>query len=91
MSADKNLSEEQFKHVWKRAKDPQFGHNIEVSDTPHGRYVVDGSGYGRMRWSVVYPDGDYAITDTRGDARANADIDLKERAERKARQGGDQS
>jgi hypothetical protein len=79
--------EQQFKHVWKPSKN-EYGRRVEVSETEHGRYTIDGNGAGRKRWSVEYPpeyEGarpDYGVTDTKGEARAWADQDLQERARR---------
>ena len=72
-------------HKWEKGGTCQWGDPSEVSRTPFGEYhVYKVNGPGR-RWGVDYPDRDYAIVDTKAEARANADIDLRHRFERKAR------
>lgn len=70
--------------TWHKAT-ARFGQTVEYAVTEHGMYVVDGSGYGRMRWSVDYPDGDGCSTDTKGDARANAESHHAEEIRRAAK------
>jgi len=82
MSAGDSLSEGQF-HQWKRTKN-YFDQHIEESHTEHGKYVVDGNGAGRMKWSVTFPDGDYALGQTKREVRGEADTDLEYRARKKA-------
>jgi hypothetical protein len=77
MSAGDSLSEGQF-HKWKKARN-EFDQNIEESHTPHGKYTVDGNGAGRMKWSVTFPDGDYALGTTKREVRGEADLDLEYR------------
>lgn len=77
MSASDHLNE----HQWKKTTN-RFGHPVEYSNTPHGGYVVDGSGAGRMKWSVDFPDGDYALGTTKGEVRGEAAVDLKYRSKR---------
>lgn len=76
MAASDNLSPQQFN--WLKTKD-RFGAPHEVANTKHGGYVVDGNGSGRMKWTVEYPEGggngDYGMTDTKGEARAWAALD----------------
>jgi len=47
--------------------------------SPEG-HIIDGNGYGRMRWTVVYLDGDYGMTDTLAEAKAWAEVDLRQHA-----------
>jgi hypothetical protein len=83
---NRNLNDEQFGHVWKRQPHPdEDWRKAEISDTPHGRYIVTGDGYGRMRWAVTYPDGDGMNGDSRAEVRANADLDLQERQNRSSK------
>lgn len=71
MPAQDHLSPVQFN--WRKTKN-RFDQPAEVANTKHGGYVVDGNGYGRMKWTVEYPEGaengDYGMTDTKGEARA---------------------
>lgn len=36
--------------------------------------IIDGHGYGRMRWTIAYADGDYGMTDTLAEAMAWAEV-----------------
>lgn len=38
-----------------------------------GVYTIDGNGAPPNRWTVVYPNGDYGMVDTLGEAKAWAD------------------
>jgi len=85
MSASDNLSPVQFN--WLKTTN-RFHQPAEVANTKHGGYVVDGNGYGRMKWTVEYPGGaeneDYGMTSTKGEARAWAALDhaAKDREQR---------
>ena len=38
--------------------------------SPWGLYTIDGTGsYGRNRWTVTYPDGDYGMVDALAEAK----------------------
>jgi hypothetical protein len=37
--------------------------------------TIDGHGYGKMRWTVVYPSGYYGITDSLSEAKAWAEVE----------------
>jgi hypothetical protein len=72
--------------TWQRTTD-RVGNRVEYAVTEFGVYVVDGNGYGRMRWTVDYAPGRYGMvdgcmTDSRAEARANAEGDLAERRAR---------
>lgn len=41
---------------------------------PSGLYTIDGNNAGTNRWTVTYPDGDYGMTDSLGEAKAWADL-----------------
>jgi hypothetical protein len=51
--------------------------------SPWGLYTIDGSGYGRNRWTVTYPGGDYGMVDALAEAKAWAQQDADDRAQRK--------
>lgn len=50
--------------------------------SPWGLYTVDGNNYGRNRWTVTYPDGDYGMVDSFGEAKAWAEQAWVERSRR---------
>lgn len=50
--------------------------------SPWGLYTIDGSGYGRNRWTVTYPSGDYGMVDALAEAKAWAQQDAEERSRR---------
>lgn len=76
-------------HRWEKGGTNQWGDPSEVSHTEFGDYhVYRVNGPGRY-WSCDYPDKDYCTVDTKGEARANADIDLRHRQKRKARREQD--
>lgn len=88
MSRSEDFATGATEHRWVKGGTCQWGDPSEVSHTEHGEYhVYKVNGPGR-HWGVDYPDKDYAVVDTKAEARANADIDLRHRNERKARQGG---
>ena len=58
--------------VWRRAEN-EFGQAIRLADSAAGQFSIDGNGYGRNRWTVVYPDGDAGHVDTLGEAIAWAE------------------
>jgi len=48
--------------------------------SPWGLYTIDGTGsYGRNRWTVTYPDGDYGMADALAEAMLWAESDAEER------------
>jgi hypothetical protein len=53
---------------------------IYHATSPWGLYTIDGSGYGRNRWTVTYPDGDYGMVDALAEVKAWADQDAAQRA-----------
>lgn len=57
---------------------------VYVATSPAGTYHIDGNNFGRNRWNVMYPDGDYASADALAEAKAWADIDADHRARRAA-------
>ena len=76
---------EQFPaHVWKKDVD-EYGGPVERSSTPVGDFIISGKGYGRMRWSVTYPDGNEALGTTRREVRAEADSGLRDLIEESKR------
>ena len=77
MSASDHLSPDQF--PWFKTTD-RYGGRAEVANTEHGPYVIDGTGYGRMKWTVEYPDHDYGMTPTKRLAREWAAEDYRERS-----------
>jgi hypothetical protein len=62
--------------------------------SPWGLYTIDGTGYGRNRWTVTYPGGDYGMVDALAEAKAWAEQDAEQRrakpqpAHAKKRAGG---
>jgi hypothetical protein len=62
---------------WKRVSA-----GIYTAASPWGAYGIDGNNAGRNRWTVFYPDGDYGMVDTLGEAKAWAQQDADERARR---------
>ena len=50
--------------------------------SPWGLYTIDGNNYGRNRWTVTYPSGDYGMTDALAEAKAWAEMDVEERMRR---------
>ena len=59
---------------WKKIKA-----GVYHATSPHGLYTIDGGGYGRNRWTVTYPDGDYGMVDSLGEAKAWAAQDATTR------------
>lgn len=51
--------------------------------SPWGLYTIDGSGYGRNRWTVTYPDSDYGMVDALAEAKAWAQQDADGRVQRR--------
>lgn len=82
------------RHGW--ADDPALDRHCTCGVTwvtttdRHGRrhytramgHIIDGHGFGRMRWTVVYPDGNYGMTDSLAEAKAWADVDARQEATR---------
>ncbi len=50
--------------------------------SPWGLYTIDGNNYGRNRWTVTYPSGDYGMADALAEAKLWAETDAAERAKR---------
>jgi len=48
--------------------------------SPWGLYTIDGNNYGRNRWTVTYPDGDYGMVDALAEAKAWAEQDAEARS-----------
>lgn len=78
MSASDHLSPSQFD--WLKTTD-RLGGRTEVANTEHGGYAIDGNGYGRMKWTVEYPDKDYGMTHSKREARAWAAEDHRQRSQ----------
>ena len=53
--------------------------------SPWGLYTIDGNNYGRNRWTVTYPDYDYAMVDALAEAKLYAEEDAEQRSERSSR------
>lgn len=51
--------------------------------SPFGLYTIDGNNYGRNRWTVTYPGGDYGMCDALAEAKAWAESDADQRARRR--------
>lgn len=64
--------------TWRRSTN-SLGQRVYRADSDAGAYLIDGNGVPRMRWTVYYPDDTYGITDTMREAKAWAEVDLKER------------
>lgn len=62
---------------WKKVKT-----GVYAATSPWGLYTIDGTGYGRNRWTVTYPDGDYGMVDALTEAKAWAELHAEERARR---------
>lgn len=62
---------------WKKVKA-----GVYAATSPWGLYSIDGNNYGRNRWTVTYPDGDYGMVDSLGEAKAWAESHAAERATR---------
>lgn len=77
MSADEHLSPLQF-----RTATTRLDQTVHVANTEHGGYVLDGNGAGRKRWSVDYPDGDYALGETKREVLSEAHEDYAWRSKR---------
>lgn len=60
--------------AWKKA-----GKGIYKADSPKGVYTIDGNGYGRNKWTVTYPDGDYGMADALAEAKIWAESHEAER------------
>jgi len=52
---------------------------VYTATSPWGLYSIDGNNYGRNRWTVTYPNGDYAMTDALREAKAWAELDAAQR------------
>lgn len=48
--------------------------------SPWGLYTIDGNNYGRNRWTVTYPDGDYGMVDALAEAKAWAEQNAEDQA-----------
>ena len=72
----------QFEHSWKPGEG-EFGERVEHSETPFGKYTVS-KGRGKLKWAVNHEDGWEALGETRGQVRAEANLDLRDRANRKS-------
>jgi hypothetical protein len=44
-----------------------------------GVYMINGNNYGRNRWTVTYPNGDFGMTDSLAEAKAWAELDAARR------------
>jgi hypothetical protein len=53
---------------------------IYHATSPWGLYTIDGNNFGRNRWTVTYPDNDYGMADTLGEAKAWAEMNAETRA-----------
>jgi hypothetical protein len=62
---------------WKKVRS-----GVYTAASPWGVYGIDGNNYGRNRWTVTYPDGDYGMVDALAEAKAWAAQDAEERARR---------
>jgi len=63
---------------WKKVKA-----GVYAATSPWGLYSIDGNNApGRNRWTVTYPDDDYGMVDSLGEAKAWAATDAEERARR---------
>lgn len=60
---------------WKKIKA-----GVYHATSPWGLYVIDGNNYGRNRWTVTYPDGDYGMADALAEAKAWAETDAATQA-----------
>ena len=60
---------------WKKVRS-----GVYTATSPWGVYNIDGNNYGRNRWTVTYPDGDYGLVDALAEAKAWAAQDAEERA-----------
>lgn len=49
--------------VWAKTRN-EFDQPIRVAESDSGRFTIDGNNYGRNRWTVTYPTGDYGMVDT---------------------------
>jgi hypothetical protein len=45
--------------------------------SPWGLYTIDGNNYGRNRWTVTYPSGDYGMADALSEAKLWAASDAE--------------
>lgn len=52
--------------------------------SPWGLYTIDGNNYGRNRWTVTYPSGDFGMVDALTEAKAWAAQDAEERSKRRS-------
>ena len=71
------MSEEPLR--WKKVRA-----GVYHATSPWGLYTIDGSGYGRNRWTVTYPGADYGMVDSLGEAKAWAQQDANSRVRRGA-------
>ncbi len=55
---------------------------VYAATSQWGLYSVDGNNYGRLRWTVTYPDGDFGMADSLGEAKAWAAVDADQRERR---------
>jgi hypothetical protein len=64
--------------AWKKIKA-----GVYHATSPWGLYTIDGTdSYGSNPWTVTYPDDDYGMTDTLGEAKAWAESDAEDRSKK---------
>ena len=59
---------------WKRVSK-----GVYHATSPWGVYRIDGNNPGQNRWTVTYPNDDYGMVDTLGEAKAWAEQDAQTR------------
>lgn len=52
----------------------KVGKGAYQATAPSGLYTIDGNNAGRNRWTITYPDGDYGMVDSLGEAKAWGEV-----------------
>jgi hypothetical protein len=66
----------------KRLQWKKIAAGVYHATSPWGLYTIDGNNYGRNRWTVTYPNSDYAMVDALAEAKLEAEQDAEERSMR---------